>query len=754
MPAKTSIFFCLAYVVGLLLTGLNLKQPWLSGGILLGGVALEIGINRWQPGRFPRKFWLIITAITIVATCYYPLRVPQASAVDISQFVPVLRSSDVTIHGTVETLPRLTRSEKIQFWLRVEGLDAGPIAARLSQPPNIAKGRLYVTVPQAIGADIHPGLVVDLRGQLYLPQAAQNDRGFDFKQFLQLENCFAGLRGESLKVIKNESSQYPINHILWQIQRRIVQSQATYLPTPHGALVSAMVVGGRVVDLPFELKDRFAAVGLSHALAASGFQVSLILGVVLALVKSWDKRLQFGLGAIALLTFLGLTGLQPSVCRAVVMGFAVLIGVLVDRRTNPIGALLVAITLLLIANPLWIWDLGFQFSVLATLGLIVTVPWLSQRLDCLPERLIELIAVPIAAFIWTLPLQLYQFGVLSPYSIGVNILTAPIISLLSLGAMVNAMIAVMIPIVGSWTALALQPLTSALLTIVNAAHYLPGHSWAIGTIPLVMLLLLYGLLLALWWRPDWQRYGYWSGLAAVAMVWLPAAVWQGRLTQVTALATTDQPILVVQNRGRSGLINSGQEKTANLTIAPFLQQQGVKRLDWAIDLSKAPKSTAESALPTTGWPTIKRRFPITQHYHTELAQLPASQNLSIGQGIDRGQTRWERLSDDPTMLTLQVDQSRWLLLVGNRPNVRNNDPILPAHEVLWWNGGSLSRSFVGQIQPQIAIAYGKKLDANTENMLQQQGIPVFWLQRDGGVQWRQGKGMRSVLAGDAAGALL
>jgi hypothetical protein len=120
--------------------------------------------------------------------------------------------------------------------------------------------------------------------------------------------------------------------------------------------------------------------------------------------------------------------------------------------------------------------------------------------------------------------------------------------------------------------------------------------------------------------------------------------------------------------------------------------------------------------------------------------------------VPLGRGSGEQLSESPDVVSLRIGAQRWLLLAGlpGREGL-----AAAAHQVLWWSGGNLRESLVGQIQPQVAIAYGRKLDHLTEAMLKRRGVQVFWLARDGAVQWSSGQGWRSTLAGgDASGALL
>ncbi len=777
---------CVAYVIGLGLTGLPMPIVGVGGLVGLLGIGGEWASRRFFPGQLPiRTGWLVAT-IALFALGHYQVRLPQPSAQDVSQFIDVLRSQPITVRGTVLELPRLTRSQNMQIWLQVQGLDAGAIAPQLSQSPTTARGRLYVTVAQGEGADVHPGQSVRIQGQLYRPQPARNPGGFDFAQFLRQQNCFAGLRAETLRAetIQQVSSPPSSNGSsspwgLWQLQRRIVRSQAAQLPNPEGALLSAMVLGGKVVDLPFELKDQFARVGLSHALAASGFQVSLILGVVLAATKRLSVKWQIIAGSTSILIFLGLTGLQPSVCRAVVMGLAVLWAIAAERKINPIGSLLFAVTFLLLLNPLWVWDLGFQLSVLATLGLVVTVPWLTGWLDWLPNFLATAIAVPLAALIWTLPLQLQAFGVVSPYCLLANILSVPLIEIISLGGMLNALLAAISPVWGSWTAAGLHWPIWGLIAGVNFFASLPGSTIAIGTIPVLLMALLYGLMALLWGQPDWRCYGWAFGAAGAAMVWLPSWQWQSHLTQITALVTADQPVVVVQSHDRTGLINSGWEQTTTMTVLPFLQQQGVNQLDWAVALTAdrqgtPPDQVADHADQSvvSGWSVLSGRLKVNHLYHmTPAPPLSQSQELDRDRSIAAGDTRLERLSSNG--LSVQVEQMRWLLLghaADRQSSQRSGDqaqsgdqaprrghraPVEPtpegslppqftAHQVLCWPGGRLNQEIIRQVQPQVAIAYGKRLDPGTEAMLRAQGTQVYWLKRDGAVQWQPKIGFRGM----------
>lgn len=188
------------------------------------------------------------------------------------------------------------------------------------------------------------------------------------------------------------------------------------------------------------------------------------------------------------------------------MGFAALIGVGLQRKVKQLGALLIAAVLMLLFNPQWIWDLGFQLSFLATFGLVTTATPINQRLQWLPSSISSLISVPIAAIIWTLPLTLHLFSVIPNYSLIVNVLSTPLISIISIGGIISALVSFISSDLGSTLSLALYYPTHWLIQLVEFFVNLPGKNIAVGSISIGQMLAIYGLLslvlLLKWWQKD------------------------------------------------------------------------------------------------------------------------------------------------------------------------------------------------------------------------------------------------------------
>jgi competence protein ComEC len=754
--AISGAVLCLGYILGLLLTGITGSVwgiPTGTIGLLAAGMVAAVLVPRvWRMGPKSR-IWLAAAMVGWLASLYFQARIPQPAATDVSRLLSpatittTASSPDHQQHqleGTIDTPPRLTQSQRIQFELKVTQAQA------IGAPAEAVTGRILVSLPLLQATGLYPGQQVTVTGSLYRPKPATNPGGFDFAQYLAQRGIFAGLRGREA-TIADPSSKQPL---LWSIRQRIIRAQVAGLGVPEGPLLSAMVMGGRAVDVPHDLRDQFRGAGLAHALAASGAQVSLLVGIVLAVTQRLSSRLRLGLGLGILVLYLCLTGLEPSVLRAAVMGAVALLALSLERQVNPIASILFAATLLLLWNPLWVFDLGFQLSFLATLGLLVTVPVLARWLDWLPNGVIPLLSVPIAAYLWTLPLLLFVFGVVSPYSIAINVLVSPLITVISIGGMISALAALLYLPAGSITAWLLHLPTSLFIHLAEWGNQLPGNTWAIGSISLVQVLLLYGLGGLVWWWNSAQRYWWIATIASMGLILLPSWHTSATLLQVTLLSTSDRPVLVVQDRGQVMLINSGSDRDVKFTVLPFLLKHGVNRIDWAIAPSWQP-------LDRQGWQRLQAHLGLKRLYAAPLAATAApeladdraiaavSQTLHANQAVQFGSVTLRLLSAAPLVLQANIAEQTWLLVPSLLP-IEQQPALMsflfPA-AVLWWTGAPLSPELLATVNPAVAIATGP-IAGETAEWLQSRAVTTFVRDRDGAVQWTPQTGFRSMLSTD------
>jgi competence protein ComEC len=824
MNQTAAFIYGIAYILGLLVSAYS----WGRSGILLVALILAIATLCWQswirkrrksqtllklehqqqivsaateaneipqqPGksgpllrlnqvisRVPETVWLMAGLVAVFASLYIDLRTPQPAVNDISQLISQSGNTQdlfMTVRGKVASSPRVTRSGRGQFWLKP--YQVSEIAGN-NEPVAVSqdvRGKLYVTVPLLQATGLYPGADIAITGSLYQPSSPSNPGAFDFQAYLARQGAFAGLRGRYLTPIQ------PLEISPWgwfRLQQRISQAIVGKLGVPQGSLLSAMVLGRRAVDLPYDIRDAFVQVGLAHILAASGFHVSLLLATVLVLTRLLSAQTRLGLGVLTLLIYIGLTGGSASVLRAGLMGGAALIGLVLQRQVKSLNVLFAVAILLLLLNPQWIWDLGFQFSFLATLGLLVTAPAIVNRLKILPPTLATLIAVPVAASIWALPLQLYTFKVVSPYSIAVNILTVPFVVINTLGGMIAATVALIIPQAGGAIAGLLDYPLRGLINIVQGFAQLPGNSMTVGSVSDLQLIALYSLYCLVWaamtinqrqqnhdpFNPssvDNFRFFHPVPLAtivAILLIAIPAGYSHYSRFQVTVLDTPGEPILLIEDLGEVTLVNSGGKNTARYTVLPVLQQQGINQIDWSI-------ATHSRLGLSIGWQTILEKMPVGVFYDNPASKKTYQvSNQAIQAALDQqkgiylplpvenavvlGSTQIELLDAEIPMVQFQIRDQTWLLLGDLRLEEQEDlikEQIFNPVDILWWSGKRLDQRVVQLLRPKVAIASAEAIDPKTIEQLYQQQVQVFWTGHDGAIQWTPSEGFSTNLSSD------
>ena len=747
MFAISGAVLCLSFILGLLFTGFSATVRGIPVGaivLLLLGVFSAFLMPKWWRTGVRSRVWLLAGVVGFLAAFYFQWRLPHPGSTDISHLIPNTGNVMVTVEGKITTSPRLTQSQRIQFELTVKQAELASASSQTQTIPQTApqqpiSGNVYVTVPLLQGTGLYPSQRVRVTGSLYKPKPAANPGGFNFEKYLAQQGIFAGLSGRNIESLETRQPQ-----LWWSIRQKIIRSQVAGAGVPEGALISAMVMGGKTVDVPQTVRDQFKTVGLAHALAASGAQVSLLIGVVLTLTRRYSAKWQMSIGTAVLLLYIGLTGLEAAVLRAGVMGFVALLAMVAERKVKPIGSILFAATLLLVWNPLLIWDVGFQLSFLATLGLIVTVPVLTKWLDWLPSVIAPLFAVPIAAYLWTLPLQLFVFGVVSPYSIGINILSSPLVALISIGGMISAVLALVYPPLGSVTAWILSFPTAGFIKLAEWGSQLPGSTYAVGTITVLQVVILYALFVLIWqWRRS-QPYWWVAGLVSVSLVAVPVWYIATQLMQITVLATSSDPVLVVQARGKVGLINSGSETDAKFIVLPFLRQQGINQIDWAMDMNLQPTDRAS-------WQRIGASLPIRAFY-SGIASEPiaigqdrtlTTAALSSQQTIQQGVVAIQVIQPQPAILQLRFANQNWLLLHEMPPMSQQSESIaklLPQANVLWWSGKEANVAWLEAVQPQVTLGTEQALSAEVLTWCQKHSVTTYNTNRDGVIQWTPNQG--------------
>lgn len=221
----------------------------------------------------------------------------------------------------------------------------------------------------------------------------------------------------------------------WSIEKMIFQSRdwllgilQENLNEPSASLAGGILIGQRA-NIPKEILTDFQTVGLTHILAISGFNITLIINLLIFFLARVNRFWRLAWALILISFFVLLTGASASVVRAAVMGLLIFSVKIMHRKVTVFKAITMSTFIIIWFKPLYLdFDLSFQLSLFATLSLIWFGDVLLEKFDwtCL-EAVKEGIVLTIAAQVLTLPLMFYNFGRVSLISPIANLLVAPLV---------------------------------------------------------------------------------------------------------------------------------------------------------------------------------------------------------------------------------------------------------------------------------------------------------------------------------------
>ena len=401
------------------------------------------------------------------------------------------------------------RTDELREWigqkvvLRGEVVDDAAVGLSLE--------RATVEVDEVVTADgtVHPvrdrvviytpfltelriGQRLRLSGRLATPQA---NGDFDFRGYLADRGVHAAIYRPSVERVVHDPSSWTA--ALSRARRAVNAALAAALPEPAAAIAQGLVTGEQAALSP-EAREAFAATNTTHLLAVSGANVSLVIAAVRPLlIRLGRRQLAFAGSLVAVVGYTALVGAEPSALRAAGMGVLALWARSLGRPSDGHTALAVAGVAMTLIDPLWIRELGFQLSFLATAGLIVFAPSIEWRLRSLPSLLRESLALTLAATIAVLPVLALSINRISLVGPLVNLAVAPLVAPATILALLLAPLALLSPVVAApvawveWILLALLERIVVLGASVSAASVpVVGLGWGVATLYCLLLVVV------------------------------------------------------------------------------------------------------------------------------------------------------------------------------------------------------------------------------------------------------------------------
>lgn len=417
---------------------------------------------------------------------------------------------------------------------------------------------------------------LQLQGKLQTPPENED---FSYRDYLANRGIYSYLPYPITSLVESGHGN-PLMAALYSFRQKGVSLVYSLFPDPEAGLLAGILLGVQA-GIPAGLQEAFRQTGTSHIIVISGFNITIIAGMFTLVFGRLLGRYRGAIvSAVGIILYTLLVGANAAVVRAAILGLLTLLGHLIGRRQAGLNSLTFVAGVMAILTPTVLWDVSFQLSFAATLGIMLyaepLTEWFINRISRLiPPEKAEKLAGPVgeyflltlAAQLTTLPLMVYYFKRLSLTALVANplILPAqPAVEIIGGMAVLTGMVFKPLGQLFAWVA---WPFTAYTIHMVEWLAKTPHGSIALGQVTGYTIALFYVVLLAFTFART-QVKNLTSHFApaiplgvlsvVVVLLWRAASTSPDGLMHITILDVgTGEGVLLQSPTGRNVLINGG-----------------------------------------------------------------------------------------------------------------------------------------------------------------------------------------------------
>ena len=450
--------------------------------------------------------------------------------------------------------------------------------------------------------DVEPvikfGDVIKAEVLLQEPELPGNFGEFNYRDYLTRQNIFLtdSVEMNQLEIV-GHSKGLSINTLIYGIKNRISQKIEKIYQSPGKGLIKAIIIGDKT-EISRELMDIFQDAGIMHILAISGLHVGIIAIVLLFIFNLLPKYwLNDGFKYIIIITMMlgyaAMTGFRPSVSRATLMLAIVMLAKCFNRPYHIYNSLYLAAFLILLWQPLYMYDAGFLLSFVVTFFIIYLAPILEGKLEYLPSYFRKLFSVSLSAWLGIVPLSAYFFYKISFIGILSNIIIIPLIGVILILALISIFLSFLFLPIAQLFSLFNDALITLLLIVGKKLSSLPFAYQYVAQPGLASIILYYSIILMSFYSIHfWSKYDllvkkrrfwlivFFSFILLCINVLIPSSLLAVHFINVGQ----GDCILVQTPQKKNILIDGGGTPYSDFDIGkniviPYLRREGINKLD-------------------------------------------------------------------------------------------------------------------------------------------------------------------------------
>ena len=617
------LWISLLFLAGIIISSLlsfNLYIWIIAGGALILITSLFVSSRVSSSSILKPRFEIRLSHLVYIffffaGGAWYQFRQPN---IDVSQVAFYNdREYEILVTGRLVEPPDY-RDSYTNLHLRVEAVDSGS-----GDLP--AQGELLVRVPP--NQKYEYSELIRVRGKLKTPP---EDDEFSYREYLARQYIYSYMPIAEVTRLPWKTEN-PLVSEIYKLKDSLLNNTYRLYHDPEASLLAGILFG---VDtgLTRELQDAFKNTGTAHIIAISGFNIAIIAGIFFFFFKSFlGERFGAVAAVIGIFFYAFLVGGDSAVMRAAFMGSISLAARQLGRRNVGVNALAFVAFVMAFFNPLVLWDIGFQLSFFATLGLILYAEPFSNFTSNLISKfskgdtstitriINEYFILTLAAQLTTIPIMAYHFKRISLISFIANPFILPVQPAVMIGGGLAVFISLIIYPVGQFLAWLAWPFATYTIRMVELFDKVPHASIYLGDSPAWIITSFYIALLTVTF--GWSAITEWfstrktllRSLALTGIIMLlfscTLVFWRSAATagdgefHITFLEVGSADAVLIQTpEGRNVLVNGGasvSELSDELgRRLPFFS----RKLDWLVIAS-----TQENQIEAL--PRIVERYP-------------------------------------------------------------------------------------------------------------------------------------------------
>ncbi len=289
------------------------------------------------------------------------------------------------------------------------------------------------------------------------------------------------------------------------IRNAFAERIRSMIPNPEAALGIGYILGQKRA-LPPDFEEALLAVGLTHVVVASGYNLTILVRLCRRLFARVSRYAAAATSGGLVLAFVGVTGMSPSMSRAGIVAGLSLLAWYYGRTIHPAVLLVVAAAITVMVQPSYIWgDVGWMLSFASFAGVMFLAPLLQAYFygDKKPGILRQVLGETFSAQLVTLPIILVTFGVMSNVALLANVLVLPLVPLAMLLTFVSGLAGFLLPGVAELVAMPTHWLLGYMTWVIMALAELPWASMEVQVSAMAGIAMAIGIILAMVWL--WRR---------------------------------------------------------------------------------------------------------------------------------------------------------------------------------------------------------------------------------------------------------